>query len=408
MSALAIVLLVGVVVVRGESPVGDTTLAAPPTTGPTPSASPAPPDVDAVELTANGVPLLRLGAAPGTGVEVPPGDGPDPRPPALRHCDFAYLSGIDATTTGTTTGPESAVLRLGSRHSVTAWTVGGRVEGLTVQAWDRPEAPDPVLATWLGVTIGSPMSDAAALPGARTERVRPWPEQPAVTVVRVPLRGGGTELVVGDATPFEDSDSPDDVPARGRVSRLVLQTATGRSCAEESAVWESTRPAGDAPVTVTDVGVDGIRPGADATALVAAGVLDDAGEAFDSCEQRESAAHPGVRALVRDGTVVRVFLPDPVEVAGTRLSGLTLRELLESPVADLVSADPGVPGQSLGEGGTSWGQPVYLHVADGVVLEASLQPGWRPVNGLGSSLAGGPLRLQAGTLVDDDPYSVDC
>lgn len=148
----------------------------------------------------------------------------------------------------------------------------GRVVGLVVhlRADAITLAPDERLQTWLGPTLGSPLAEAVALPGAQAVTEDPPGSTVApVTSVVVPTDDG--EVV------FSDAPLPDGSPADGRITLVTVRQAGTGPCA---GVRDFEPGVGggevDAWTRLDAGGSEVVRLGAPVAPLVEAGELEPA------------------------------------------------------------------------------------------------------------------------------------
>ncbi|WP_336923946.1 hypothetical protein [Aquipuribacter sp. SD81] len=399
MVGTAAAVALGVVLVRGGTAVdADDLAAARAEAAPTPSASATEDDgPDPVLLSANGLPTLRLGAAPGPGTRTVPEAFVTPDRTACGYVvpDVMWGEVRAAPEEGDQEADAQALNRLVQDLEVRAWLVDGTVESVRLQAWSPPAQALDGVRSWAGVTIGSPIEVAAELPGARTTRERPWPDQPPVTVVRVPLRGGGTELVAADAQSWSTEAGQE---AAGRVTSLELRSAAGAACTREATQQWQGRTDDEVTLVGADGSVAGVQVGADADALAAAGVLQpQEDELPDAGGCRWWTAEGGRHHVVsHDGVVTRLHVGTAFRLVDDVGSGSTAAELLASPLGAATTTSPHLAptGSTAERTMVEAMQLAYVHL-ETTVLEVSLFPEHRAVPEAGAIVPGGELRADS-------------
>lgn len=384
-AAAAVLLVVGVVAIRDGTAAAPVDLRPPvvaeeipPAPSPAPSRRPG----DPVLLTADGLPGARLGtqgeglhSVLGDAAQDAPGVGADgPR----GGCDPLWL---DGTTEG---------------WSTTAWRVDGVVSSVIVSGWDPSVPPAPALGTWLGPTLGSPVTSASSLPGARTSTERPFGEEgPSVTVVHVPVGTGGTgeergpvEVVYSDA--FYDMALRDDGTA-GLIMTIEVRHPRARGCSMEAFSGPTPTPAGVAPLVIGPDGLTVAPLGTAEPALAGLGLqAEDVDPGGAGCRAFGAGTDDGyARVLAVDGVVVQaetwgtVTSELPV-AAGDSLDAVRLAFPDQADQLDPVRAADGQVDLSLGDR----------------VLQVRMWPEDRWVPDVEASVLGGPPLVQGLTVRD--------
>ena len=292
-AAAALLLVVGVLATRGGTAAAEDDLL-PPAAEPPPSAPSPEPSADvvqAVAVEANGIPGMRLGTD-GRELLSPFGGG-----------DVASGGPLQETPGGCATAyepPGSTEQNWGAA----AWVVDGLVSAVVLSRWDTSGPVRPVVTTWLGPTLGSPVRAASELVGARTTVERPFGHDgPAVTVVVVP--GDGVEVVYSDATYDQASVLESD---RGRVTTLEVRQAGARPCAMQD-VQASYRTGADPEEVAVSLGPGGLDVAPIGTPVDVVRALPGVGPhpgVTDACETFHLTTEGGgsVRLTVLDGVVV--------------------------------------------------------------------------------------------------------
>lgn len=208
----SVLLVVGVLAVRGGSAAGQEDLRPPAAGSSQGPSAPAPPGLQPVVLEPDGLPWARLGSD-GDGLATATEDRDAAVGGQPGGCVPAWSPTVDASG-----HPWESTVRL----------LGGEVVSVVLSRPDPTSAELPGLRTWLGPTLGSPLSSAAALPGARTTTLRPsGPDGAVVTTVLVPgSDAGGPETLLSDAPRGRASDDED----LGRTTRIEVRLPAGRAC----------------------------------------------------------------------------------------------------------------------------------------------------------------------------------
>lgn len=343
-----VALLVAVVAVRGGTAADDADLAV---GAAEPSPVPSTPAEEPVVLAANGLPGLRLGAAPPAASDEWGQDTP-------AGCEMVWVPlGGDAGFGGT---PAQVT------WETSAWVVDDEVVSVVLGSWADTSQLSADLETWFGPTFGSPIEAALELPGARSVTEQPFGSQgPAVQVVTVPERG--VEVVLSDLPPFGAADRPE--AGSGRITTIEVRKPAARTCAlSEVADAFGT---GSRGWTVDADGIGPLRLGAtvdelqDAEGVSADGPAGDTG-VVTSCQSFSLDGGPGLagvaRAIAVDGVVTEV------QVYDTELA--TSFGLPAGADADAVRARfPEVAGRT----GAMMGSGVVQVVVDEVTVELQLQ-----------------------------------
>ncbi|WP_380168013.1 hypothetical protein [Jannaschia sp. R86511] len=286
-----VALLLAVVAVRDGTAAQEADLA-----GPQEPLPPAPPPEGPVALSANGVPGLRLGAAP------PATGAGEVRTPSGCRMVWVPLGEGDAPF-----GPTVPV-----SWETSGWVVDDEVVAVVLGAWSDGADVSADLETWLGPTFGSPIEAAQELPGARTTTERPHgPDGPAVQVVTVPANG--VEVVLSDVPTFGGTDLA--VTGSGRITTMEVRKPAARACALADAAGAEGRG-----WTVDLDGIGPLRLGAAAAGLRRAeGVTVDGPPGVDPapatpCQSFSLSGSPGLtgvaRAVAVDGVVTEVQVYD--------------------------------------------------------------------------------------------------
>lgn len=313
---LAGMLLLGMVVVVGES---SPTL---PTPEPEPSAS--------VEVSSG--PLLSpegfvVGLTLGS---VPPGDTV-----ALRDAGGCEILELGETTRNLV----GSNMALGTH--LESWYRGGVLVGLTmVLDENRVETKDGLPRTWLGPTLGDPISAAGLLPESTILTQDPLEGQgPLVNSVVVPA--GENEIVYSDVslTPGVDSS--------GTITHIMLRSTSGRACRALPGPFDATtRPEGQGSVHLMPRGTATIALGDSVADLVARGVLapepiiedittgtgifDPLSEEF--CSGYQGLRDPGVQVIHQEDRVTAILTRGASSVSVS--TGVELGD----PLSDLTGA----------------------------------------------------------------------
>lgn len=281
--ATAGALLVAVVAVRGDTAAVEADLAAPPE--PVPSASEAPVDglTDGVLVAANGIPGMRLGAAPG--------DSQGFYEDTPAGCRLVWDE--DAGTSGSDVGLSSV------QWESSAWVVDGRVVSVFLGSWSEADEASQDLRTWLGPTLGSPLEAAQELPGARSVVERPLgADGPSVTVVTVP--GRGVEVVYSDA--LQGGFEPG--PRKGRITTLEVRRPEARVCTFQE--LDPFNPSQE-PVTLDIDGVAGVRLGTPVEEMLVAENVTSEGLGPPGCRSFSVESEQGwVRAIATSDVVTEL------------------------------------------------------------------------------------------------------
>lgn len=385
-------LLLAVLAVRGGTAADEADLAGPPEPSPAPSEETGP---DPVLLAADGLPGLRLGAAPGPGQgapEAPTGDC------WLTWEDPGGMEGLEAPPGGL-------------HWDVGAWVVDDEVVSVVLGTWSDVSEVSQGLRTWLGPTLGSPVEAAQELPGARTVVERPFGAAgPDVSVVTVPEQG--VEVVF--------SDVPVVVPGAqdegGRITTIEVRKPAARPCSLADTFGGATDGSADGggdslPGFTVDVdGVGPLRLGASAEDLLdedvvvaepaqtggrfSDGALADQADADTVCQPFTLALPPEaggfVRAVALDGVVTEVWVSGPALTTSFGLDPGADADDVRARFPELA----GVSDQLMGVANVDVdGVPVRLELQPEVVWLPDVE---RPVEG-GSLRVGGIVLRTPGT-----------
>ena len=307
--AAAAVLVVGVLAIRSTTAAAEQDLV--PMAGPEPSAtaSAAPVEPGPVVLEANGLPGARLGSS-----------GPRLRTGPLYGAEGQVLSPDDLPGGCVPAWSDYADGTV-EEYDMSVWLVEGLVSSVVLTRWDPTTAVLAGLRTWLGPTLGSPLAEAAALPGARSATSRPFGATgPAVTVVHVP--GSGVDVVFSDAV-HDPASRPDGTAGpdatAGRITTVEVRHPRARGCSTQA--LEAVRAGATVPATDLAMGPDGVSalPVGTAESVVLARPGVQAGsETVPGCRSYAVGTASGgrVRVVTLDGLVVmgEAFGPVPSEL----------------------------------------------------------------------------------------------
>lgn len=383
--AVCLLLVLGVLVVRGDSAAEEEDLRAA-------TESPSEPPVDdavkpaEVLLTADGMEGMRLGT-PKAGL-VSPVFGSGPRPVTADDlpagCMPAYESGYEEART----------------WDSQAWLVDDTVTAVLITRRNPNLATPAGLDTWLGPALGSPIEAAEELPGARTRTERPTGAQgPEVTVVVVPA--DGVEVVFSDIV-FDLRAVPEQ--ARGRVTTIEVRLPRARACSQEALSEFSpvTLEETAADTAISLDGVTGAPIGSDAAVVRDLPGVHAQNSGLEGCEAfLLSAGHGLLRVVAVDGVVASASVwGDVSEDSWDELPFRIGMSAEEVSAAIPEGAEP-VPAAS----------PEAVEVRLGKrLVRVDLAPPWRWVEDVEIPVSGGPPVVHTITVQDAevDPGKTSC